>query len=199
MDLDAGRLDLEQIVERQRVAPLLEREHDLARAQRQQMAGEIGEVGAIDRARDRARPVVHRDEADGDEARTALPGQRFDARRTRAGAEHQNAALEAFAAQRRAEQRPRADHPEHREPGRVEQARAPEGHGREHEEEQREKEHAERHRDDEARGGEADRLQAPARHRRRPRPSRSASPRQRRACWANASRCRRRRRQPARA
>ena len=43
VDVDAGGLDPQQIVERQRVAPFLEREHDLARAEAEQMIGQAGD------------------------------------------------------------------------------------------------------------------------------------------------------------
>ncbi len=138
MDRDSGRLDPEQIAERQRVAPFLEREHDLAGAEAEQVGGQADDVVAVDRGGDRGRAVVHSDEADDLEIGAAAQRQRLDPCRPRAGAEHEDPPLEA--ARRRAgrERDPGADHRDQAEPHRVEQARPPEADRRKDEEDEAE-------------------------------------------------------------
>ena len=160
MDRDAGGLDPQEIVERQRVAPLLQRQHDLARVQREQMIGQAPDVVAVDRGGHGRGAVVHADEADHGEARAARGGQRLDPRRPRAGAEHQHAPLQPLAAERRLQRGTGDDQCNQRDPHRVEQAGAPEADRREDEEDHRQCEDAERDRDQQAGGGEADRLQS---------------------------------------
>ena len=106
MDVDARRLDPQQIVERQRVAPLLQRQHDLAGVQREQMIGQACDVVAVDR---RLRPPTAPSFMP-TKPTTAKPAPRDAAsasiRAARGpGAEHQHAPLQPLAAERVLERR----------------------------------------------------------------------------------------------
>ena len=157
--LDARRLDPQQVVERQRVAPLLHRQHHLARAQREQMIGQAGELGAVDGRGDRAGAVVHADEADHREAGAARGGQRLDPRRPGPAPSTSTRRFSRSPPSRSLSAIRASDHAEQGEPHRVEQARPPEADRREDEEDEAQQDDAEHHRDQQPGDGEAQRLQ----------------------------------------
>jgi hypothetical protein len=68
VDVDAGGLDPQQILERQRIAPLLQRQHHFADAQVLDEAGEVVDRAARDRFLDNRLAIAHADVADDDEA-----------------------------------------------------------------------------------------------------------------------------------
>ena len=158
IDFDPRRLDPQQIGERQRVAPLLKRENDLAGANPFKVTGKILDGGAVDGTVDRARAVVHANKANDREAGIRPPRERLDPRRARTRSEHQHAAPEAGPAKPVAKRSPDRDHRGKREAGGVEQARSPEGHWRKGGEEKAEQYDAKRGRDDDPRSRKAHRV-----------------------------------------
>ncbi len=159
VDVHAGGLDPQQVLERQRVAPLLEREHDFAGVEHHDMVGEIVDRIAGDRLGDHPIGLAHRDIADHDEARAGGLGEILEALRPRAGAEHDDAALERLAAQRLAEQDAQSDQRGDRAAHRVEQVRAPEADLGDQEIEHAQADHAQRDRHDQPRHRIAQRLE----------------------------------------
>ncbi len=157
--MDPGRLDPQQVLERQGVAPFLQRQHHLARIEQHDMVGKVVDRVTRDRFGDDAIGFAHRDIADDDEARSRLFRQRLEPFGAHPGAQHDDAALEALAAQHLAEQQPQREQRDHRRQHRVEQVGPPEGERRDQKEDHRLKNRAERHRDQQPRGGDAQRLQ----------------------------------------
>ena len=157
--MDAGRLDPQQVFEWQRIAPLLQRQHDFADAEVFDIAGKIVDRVAVDCFLDHRRAVAHADEADDDEARLHPFAQLAQPLRTVARAQHQNAPAEDGGAQQSAEQDADEHQQRHRDEHRVEQVGPPQGAARQHEIDDRKRDDAEADRHQQPRSGIAHRAQ----------------------------------------
>ena len=176
VDVDAGGLDPQQVLQRQRVAPLLERQHHFARAEPEQVIGQAGDVVAVDRGGRRGGAVVHADEADDREigavARRRAP-RAAPARGPAPSTSTRRLKRSLPSVPRKASAD--RDQREHRDPHRVEQVRAPEADRREDEEDEAEQHDSRARPRPAAAPWRSASIAAPRRRRRRPRPSPPAS------------------------
>ena len=156
-DRDAGGPQAEQVLQRQRVAALLQRQHHLARPVIDHVRGEIGDIGARCRADYGGHWLAHVDKVRDGEFGAPLRRQRADPRRARAGAQHDHAMLEHLCAERPAQQRAGTDQQHGGHDHRVEEVRSPRGEREHGEVDYPQEDHAQRHRHRQSRRREAQR------------------------------------------
>ncbi|PAV93059.1 hypothetical protein WR25_03668 [Diploscapter pachys] len=95
---DARGADAQQVLQRQRVAAFLQRQHHLGDLMVEDMRGEIGDGAARDRVGHHRLAIAHRDEAGDDDVGAGLLRQITDSIRLRARPQHENAPLEQVSA-----------------------------------------------------------------------------------------------------
>ena len=157
--MDAGGLDPQQVLERERVAPFLQRKHHFARVEQHDVLGQVVDRLAADRLGHHRLGVSHADIADHDKGSPRRARQCLQPRGTGAGAQHHHPPLEDVASERPAEQDPEHQQQDDGEPHRVEQVGAPEGDRGDQEEQRRQRDRAQRNGNDQPGGGKAQRLE----------------------------------------
>ncbi len=125
IDVDAGRLDPQQILERQRVAPFLQRQHHFADPEILNIARQVADRIAVDRLDHHGCRTAHADIADDRKSRFGLFAQFAQSLGPSACPQDENAPPEGCRAKKAAKQQPDQDQRTHREEHRVEQVRPP--------------------------------------------------------------------------
>src|SRR5690606_7376166 len=159
VDVNPRRLDAQQVLQRQGIAALLERENDFAGAEIGDEAREVVDRRPRNSLLDDQRALVHADVADDNETAAGLLAELLQPQRTGAGAQYQHAPAERAGAENPADDHAVGHQQQDREPHRVKQSRAPEGASRENEIEEGQRDDRETHGDEKPGAGEAQRAQ----------------------------------------